>query len=486
MAHSITNKLRGLVAAFVAVFAALALVPGTAFAAPTNSTTNPVTVTVNGLNDDDQVTLYRVLDTYYDSETNSVTHQYPTGFMVDGYADGTAFANAYAATSDASGTGQLSQKVLAAVNAGGAVATDPVAASGDNATVTLTVNNFGLYFVKVVNTKNDSTRLYQNMIVPVQPKENGASYTDPDPVTVDLKSTEVTVDKKANGQDDVDTYAKGDIVPFTITTFVPTYPETATDRVFNISDSLSGMELVVDQDHPFALTVDGNTVDAGDYTITPAADSLNGATNFIITFTNDFILSHGGQQVVVSYFAKITSAEYNDPDSNTAKVEFSRNPTTEETYTPEDTTHITFYGYGIKKVDGAQQTTTLAGAEFDVYHDDGTGRPTGAVIDHVATDDDGLATIDGLGEGKYVLVETKAPTGYQLSTTPIPFVITAQTPGEDFAGFVVNAGNPQSITNTKNPALPVTGGAGTVAFTAAGVVLIAGAAAFIVRSRKQN
>ena len=34
--------------------------------------------------------------------------------------------------------------------------------------------------------------------------------------------------------------------------------------------------------------------------------------------------------------------------------------------------------------------------------------------------------------------------------------------------------------------LPVTGGAGTVALTAAGVVLVAGAAAFIVRSRKEN
>ena len=34
--------------------------------------------------------------------------------------------------------------------------------------------------------------------------------------------------------------------------------------------------------------------------------------------------------------------------------------------------------------------------------------------------------------------------------------------------------------------LPETGGMGTVALTAAGVVLVAGAAAFIVRSRKQN
>ena len=44
------------------------------------------------------------------------------------------------------------------------------------------------------------------------------------------------------------------------------------------------------------------------------------------------------------------------------------------------------------------------------------------------------------------------------------------------------------VVNTKDDTieLPTTGGAGTVALTAAGVVLVAGAAAFIVRSRKEN
>ena len=61
MAH-ITNKLRGLVAAFVAVFAALALVPGTAFALTNDSTGS---VTINGLQPGDTVTLYKVVDTTY-------------------------------------------------------------------------------------------------------------------------------------------------------------------------------------------------------------------------------------------------------------------------------------------------------------------------------------------------------------------------------------------------------------------------------------
>ena len=43
-----------------------------------------------------------------------------------------------------------------------------------------------------------------------------------------------------------------------------------------------------------------------------------------------------------------------------------------------------------------------------------------------------------------------------------------------------------TITNALTPSLPVTGGEGTIAITATGVVLIAGAAALIVRARRQH
>ena len=74
MAH-ITNKLRGLVAAFVAVFAALALVPGTAYADFTEMFTQTGSITINStsdhaISDQNTFTVKKVADVKRDSITN--------------------------------------------------------------------------------------------------------------------------------------------------------------------------------------------------------------------------------------------------------------------------------------------------------------------------------------------------------------------------------------------------------------------------------
>ncbi|MFD1417608.1 SpaA isopeptide-forming pilin-related protein [Companilactobacillus keshanensis] len=47
------------------------------------------------------------------------------------------------------------------------------------------------------------------------------------------------------------------------------------------------------------------------------------------------------------------------------------------------------------------------------------------VIQNITTDEQGKFYISGLAEGKYSLVEIKAPDGYQLDSTPLEFEITA-------------------------------------------------------------
>ncbi|MGO3732961.1 MAG: SpaA isopeptide-forming pilin-related protein [Vagococcus sp.] len=63
----------------------------------------------------------------------------------------------------------------------------------------------------------------------------------------------------------------------------------------------------------------------------------------------------------------------------------------------------------------------LSGAVFELQDSEGNVLESG-----LTTDESGKLSIDNLAPGKYQLVETKAPTGYELDATPIEFSIKAK------------------------------------------------------------
>lgn len=90
----------------------------------------------------------------------------------------------------------------------------------------------------------------------------------------------------------------------------------------------------------------------------------------------------------------------------------------------------------IRKTD-LRTGVALAGAEFDVVatadvvdYDSSLAHEAGDVVVHVTTDENGMATADGLalapGGAGYAFVETAAPTGYVVDPTPHEFTIGYQ------------------------------------------------------------
>ena len=93
-------------------------------------------------------------------------------------------------------------------------------------------------------------------------------------------------------------------------------------------------------------------------------------------------------------------------------VETKSNPFVYQTATGEAEGYT--FSINLKKVDSQDENTALAGAEFNVIR-----VATGAVVGKLTTNAKGEASIGGLLNTAYQLVETKAPEGYELDATPI-------------------------------------------------------------------
>ena len=125
-----------------------------------------------------------------------------------------------------------------------------------------------------------------------------------------------------------------------------------------------------------------------------------------------------------------------------------------------------------KKIDATGAKNILTGAAFTFTPVDGAGKPTGPAI--VVTDCQagspaqctgsdidpigGQFRLTNLGPGTYQLVETRAPVGFKLNSTPIPVTITSGSPISVSLADVVNKQLPV-------PTIPLTGGLGTDALT---------------------
>ena len=99
--------------------------------------------------------------------------------------------------------------------------------------------------------------------------------------------------------------------------------------------------------------------------------------------------------------------------------------------------------------------------------------------------------VNGLAEGTYYLVETKAPDGFNKLTAPIEVKITKSTDTDANNWTISKDGTNEEdkiidVANSTGSLLPSTGGMGTIAFTVVAALLVLGVAVSFIRDRKRE
>ena len=504
--------------ALACVFATLALVLGAtpAFAATTGA------IVVTGVESGTTGTAYKIIDVNWD-ETNqapnapmyswdasvaSWVRTYDNGryaSFIGAAGDGTtpddnsvtdAYNNATAADREA-----FFEALQLQVKDNAAVTTATATASGD----TLTFD--GLAMGGYLITAKGTNKVYNPIVQSVTPTYvNGAWAFDGATVSAAAKSNEPGFQKKINeGGNLVDsaTASIGNYVTFNLQADVLSYPANAVDKTFTVSDTLSaGLTYV---DGPLDVKADGRELVAGtDYKFT--VDE----TGHELTYEFNYDSIANASKVVIEYQAEVNKDAVvgADGNPNTAKLIYSNDPVNGGTYAeiPDDVTVYTF-GIDVLKVDKADGTTPLTGAEFKLYAADGKtelyfvkladgqyrlananeqGADTKLVVDG-----NGKINVRGLKDGAYKLEETKAPAGYTRLSGKLDVKLEAQRGNDgELTGDLSKKGTSTtvgyyglSVPNSHGWSLPQTGDMGLFLFVAAGVLLVGGGA-LVIRGRR--
>ena len=363
-------------------------------------------------------------------------------------------------------------------------------------TVTFSNLAIGAYYVYAHSTNTT----YNPMGEAVYEYDENTGLMKPANKTIDAKGSTYTLTKAFTGEKGKTTYQvveRGQEVPFTITATFPSYDKEATDRAFQITDEPTGMKVT-----EVTVKVGKDTLTAGDYKLVSVKDdgsddkeiTLPAAENqkVRVRFSPNYIGSeneHAGQTVTVEVKAQITDA---DTFVNKASSDKGNNVPEEKGKLGSITINKYDENYGKENV----TSKLLAGAEFSIAQNgntiqfvhveekDGKSIYKKATEEEIANEDitkvtnivakDGVVVAKGLDDGKYQIVEEKAPAGYSVVEVPDTTIANGDNPA-----ITVN------VSDTKLGQLPHTGGMGTYLFTIIGVVVMAGAAgAFFISRRK--
>lgn len=481
-------KAKKLAALLLTLVLALGLIPMGAMAAQTTVTpTSKASITVNNAVANDVFAAYKVVDITYNAGNNTLTKEWNPNFA--NYFAGTT-VEAFAALENDS---QQLKNLLAGLpkyiadHSIAAVKTETVTGT----TATFAGLEMGEYFIRPTST----TSVYQLMLQKIEPTVANVGGVDKyviDDVTFNAKHKEVSVTKAA----DKTSVTKKEKVAYTITVDIPTYLDEAIDKTFSVSDLL-----------PDGLTIDTNSikVQINSVDVAAAAYTLDKTPTDDYTFKlsvsdtqyANWKANAGIKPLVITYTATLNdngTTAVNEKETNKVTFDYSNYPYVDSHVTKTAKVDVTTFAIKVNKVDASNNETKLANAEFDLYRTIYPGETENVVtIPHANVQgvklESGITGADGtLTFAKYeangvkydyYLVETKAPSGYNLLTNAVKVNFT-DTQVEATAGIYT-----VDVENNSGIQLPVTGGTGTVIFTVIGIALMVGAVVLLVFSRKK-
>ena len=403
----------------------------------------------------------------------------------------------------------------------------PLSAAVSKPTVSGVAAFAGLNGVYLVIEREDTTGQVDEPAAPflvavpmTNPADNSSFLQD---VHVYPKNEMLTIDKAVTTSD---SYNVGDQIVYKITADVPN--SVATDLAYAITDQLDpalnfvGVTVKVGNAKDTAGNLTGTTkalVPVTDYTVTPTPGGANALVK--VDFPDPSILS-GYLYVEVTLTAQLNDTVLgyaNYTVGNNASIELTNQYGEEKTVDTQTTTDIHTAAIEITKVDALTPTKTLPGAKFkiasseanaaagnflklgsdgNIYEYNATLPGTVTAADwEVTTNASGVAIFAGIKDydgfvdpaspsaaayKTYYLVETQAPTGYNL----VPGVIKVTFDGTTSMGAGATYTATVTVSDSKGFTLPKTGGAGGILFTVGGIALAGTGVLILIGSRKKK
>lgn len=404
----------------------------------------------------------------------------------------------------------------------------------------------GYYFVKDKTVPEADA--YSKYMLKVVKNTTVSVKADQPKVEKKVYEEDYTGDKYGKGYNDVADHFIGESVPFKLIGTLPSAEQFAAydSYYYEFNDTLDAGfkapaagdftvkigDIVVTENFDIDIS---NLIDASGNSIGTSI-SIKAKGNDIKQIMTDkgIDFSTATPKVTVDYKAVLDDDAVIGLNGNENKVDlkFSNNPnatgdgTNNTGKTPEDKVIVFTYEFDTLKVDSADDTKKLQGAEFTLQ-DKATGKfakvvngifqgwVDAAEASTLTTDENGLIAIKGMEGGTYIVKETKAPTDYNLPSEPFEITLKAtkimsqdwNTTASDALGeFSATIANPLpntsntatdnakvsvdgytatlTVKNTKGAELPETGGIGTKLFYVGGGALVLASAVILVSKKR--